>query len=805
MQPMRTQRPKRCEGVKKRDIWYAALIILKIAFCPGTWRKHASGRFWNRVLFAGNLVWWMMNVFSQRTSPCVLFPLFFGSLALGLRKVSLAEWDNATEATKALEREEDANAARDELRTAMGALIPRGLLENTSQPGKDGGNSFTGPCRRPTLVLLGLDLPAAVRDEIRADLDRETPSIFGLHIAGVDTLPSLAAAVGTRARGFLDPCRQSVPDLPLIPQGATQIHGGEQELLPPASEIPGNGACNHGEHPDGDYERLDGQTKIENTRTGRLQAALSAGRSASLEVVPGPGLWARGRFLRDLEALLRGLDDDGCCESFGDGSKRKGFTVVLMEGHRRNRSGGGADIKYGTKYATASNSSDADEWKTEVPARHGLEQGPPSTRVTARRTKVLLEQAAQCLQDLSTTHGDTPSPFITTDATKNNASPLAISTPVGDERRRGFDCAEPSQVLDSPNGDAGDEKEQINTLRAKSSSPGLQLLLAACHIITHPDRPYDLRECRVGHKRARTSRENTGKPSTQEGSRLNNTIEANAALTVASSLAGQCRQKLDELRSARDVAKFLGGVDLTSVPFDTAVSLRLLLRHPAWPTASPRLSAGRCSVSEAFCGWVDAAVVAATEIALTGGGSSQCSDSDSNQKHTGGMDRKVTRPGHTGTGRHSKGDGGLMEADLTTRGGGTRKLPNLEDVHHERKREREVLQKLETSMVDEIITVIDDDLPQMWRRQGTESWTGGPRRRQCRKAGAFHELMETVLRPFQVSGVVRRRDTIASVRNTCLDARDTCVRPFSAPYDPGKIRSMLAFDFAAVQVIGMPS
>lgn len=735
------------------------------------------------------------RVFS--TSESMRFiSFFFGSLALGLRKVSLAEWDNATEATKALEREEDSNAARDELRTAMGALIPRGLLENTSQPGKDGGNSFTGPSRRPTLVLLGLNLPAAVRDEIRADLDREAPSLFGLHIAGIDTLPSLAASARARDRGFLDPCRQSVPNLPLTSQGASRLHGGEQEHLASASEIPGDGARNHGRHPDGDYERVDRQTNIENTTTGRLQAALSAGRSASLDVVPGPGLWARGRFLRDLEALLRGLDDCGCCESSVDASRRGGFTVVLMEGHHRNRSGGGADIKYGTKYATASNLSVADEWKAEKSARHGLEQG--LARVTARRTKALLEQAAQCLHDLSTTYGDTPSPFMTTTATKNNPSPLANTTPVGDERRRVLGCDEHSEGLDSPNGDAGDENEQTNILRAQCSSPGLQLLLAACHIITHPDRPHDLRECRVGHKRARTSWENTSKPLTQEGSRLNNTIEANAALTVASSLAGQCLHKLEELRSARDVANFLGGVDLTSVPFDTAVSLRLLLRHPAWPTASPRLSAGRCSVSEAFCGWVVAAVAAATEIALTGGGSSQGSDSDLNQKLAGGMDTRATKPAHTGTGRHPKGDGGLMEVNFRTRGGGSREFPNLEDVHNERERERELLQRLEMSMVDEIITVVDDDLPHLWRRQGTENWTGGPRHRQCTEAGAFHELMETVLRPFQVSCVVHHRGTIASAMNTCLDACDTYTRPLLAPYAPGRIRSTLAFDFTAV-------
>lgn len=252
-----------------------------------------------------------------------LFPPLFDSPALGLHQVSLAEWDNATEATKALEREEDADAARDELRTAMGAILPRGLLENISTPGKDGENSPTGTFRRPTLVLLGLDLPAAVRDEIRADLDRDAPAMFGVHIAGVDTLPSLAAAVRTRDRGFLEPCTESAPNLPLSPQGATPTLG-RKEHLPSGSKMSGDGGGDHGKH-SSECEGMHGQTKAKNTRTGRLQAALSAGRSASLEVVSGPGLWARGRFLRDLEALLRGLDDCGCCKSSGDASRRGGF------------------------------------------------------------------------------------------------------------------------------------------------------------------------------------------------------------------------------------------------------------------------------------------------------------------------------------------------------------------------------------------------------------------------------------------------------------------------------------------------
>lgn len=783
---------------------YAARVVYSKVVLRITGEINPQAWFLSRVSFARTLFWWVASVLSQRASPRVFFTFLFGSLALGLRKVSLAEWDNATEVTKALEREEDADAARDELRTAMGAIIPRGLLESASQPGKGGVNSSTGPSRRPTLVLLGLNLPAAVRDEIRADLDREAPSIFGLHITGVDTLPSLAAAVRTRDRGFLDPCRQGAPTLPLRPQGATPIHGREQEHLPSGSEIPGEGGRSHYEHPGGDYGRVHGQTKMENTRTGRLQAALSAGRSASLEVVPGPGLWARGRFLRDLEALLRGLDDCGdCSESSVDGSRRGGFTVVLMEGHDRNRSGGGANIKYGTKYATTSNVSGADDWKAESPARHGLGDGSPLAMVTARRTKVLLEQAAQCLHDLSTTHGDTPSPLMATAAANNNSSPLGTTTPTGDEQRRGLDCAGPAHVVGSLDGAESGEKQQVDSLKAKCSSPGLDLLLAACHMITHPDRQYDLRECRKGHKRGRNSPENTTKLLTQEWPRFDDAAEENAALTVASCLARQCRHKLAELRSAREVASFLRQVDLTSVPFGTAVSIRLLLRHPAWPTASARLSAGGCFASEAFCGWIVAAVTAATEIALTGGGSSQPSDSDLSRKHIGGMDKTVTKPGHTG--QAPGGGRGLMKVGSTTRAGGSRELPSLEDIHHEREREREVLQELETSMVDEIITIVDDDLTQLLRRQGADIWTGGRRRRQCRSVEAFNALMETVLRPFQVSCIACRRETISNVKSTLLDARDTCAHPWVAPCDPGRIRSMLAFGFVTFQVVLMHS
>ncbi|CAM9094247.1 unnamed protein product [Laminaria digitata] len=663
------------------------------------------------------------------------------------KKVSLAEWDNATEVTKALEREEDADAARDELRTAMGAIIPRGLLEDTSKPRTEGGNSPSGPSRRPTLVLLGLDLPEAVRDSIRANLDRDAPSIFGLHITGDNTLPSLAAAARSRDRGFLDPCRQSAPKLSPRAQGGTPTHGRGQEHLPSGSEMLGDGGGYHGKHPPGDCERMHGQTKMESTRTGRLQAALSAGKSASLEVVPGPGLWARGRFLRDLEALLRGLDDCGCREKSVDASRRGGFTVVLMEGHNRNRSGGGADVKYGTKYATTvTNISRANDWKAESPARHGLdglEQGLPSpAMLVARRTKALLEQAAQCLHDLSTTHGDTPTPF---------AAKAASTTRTGDERLRRFDGAEPSHVLDSSDGGADAESELIDSLQSKSSSPGLELLLAACHMITHPDRQYDLRDRRVGHKRASNTPEKSSKPSTEEWTGFDNVIEENAALTVASCLAAKCRQTLAEMRSARDVANFLREVDITSVPFDTAVSLRLLLRHPAWPAASPRSSAGGCFSSEAFCGWVVAAVVAATEIAITGGGSSQGSNSDSSQKHRGGKDRTVTKPGKAE--QDPQGGGVSMGLSLKTRGKGSREFPTLEDVRHERELERELLQGLETSMVDEIITIVDEDLPQLLRKRGGESGItaeGGPRRRQCRAAEAFNALMETVLIPFQV-------------------------------------------------------
>ena len=128
-------------------------------------------------------------------------------------------------------------------------------------------------------------------------------------------------------------------------------------------------------------------------------------------------------------------------------------------------------------------------------------------------------------------------------------------------------------------------------------------------------------------------------------------------------------------------------------------------------------------------------------------------------------------------------------------------MTTLEDVKYERERERELLQELETSMVDEIITIVDDDLPQLLRRQATAGWTGGPRRRQYRAAEAFSALMETVLKPFQVRFVARRCGTIASFRNVYLDARDTYVRPLLAQNLPVEYAACRRLFFAAVRVV----
>lgn len=687
------------------------------------------------------------------------------SVSRGRRKVSLALWDNATEATKALEVEEDADAARDERRTAMGAIIPRGLLDNPTQPRTDGRNSSNGPSRRPTLVLLGLDLPAAVRDEIRADIDRDAPDIFGLHISGVDTLPSVAAEVArTRDRGFLDPCRESCPELQLTPQESTRIRENTQRYLATGSETPGDGRGGHGKSPGGsETVHGHGQTGVGDTRTRRLQAALSAGRNASLEVVPGPGLWARGRFLRDLEALLLGLDyNSGGGERTGAVSRRGGVTVVLIEGDHRNRSGGGADTRYGTKFATTTaNISRVNNGNAESPPRRDFERAPPLAGVAARRTKNYLEEAAQCLHDLSTTHGDAPSPFVAIYAKIRRSLHFASKTPTGKEHCQLVSRALPAHSADPSDGNERAENEGMKSPKDKCSLPGLELLLAACHMITHPGRQYDLPESHVVHNDTRVKRpaQNPSKPTSNERPAFDNMDEGKASFTVASCLAEECRTNFAKMRSARDVANILREVDLTAVPFNTAASLRLLLQHPAWPTTSPRSNAGGCFASEAFCGWIVAAVAAATEIALTWGGSAHCSDSDYSLNHGCGIHKTVTKL--VNAENYPRVDGNVVELNSTTRSGGSRELLTLEDARSERDRERDLLQELETSMIDEIITIVDDDLalPQLLRRRGgAGNRRGLPPRRECRASEAFTELMETVLRPFQVS---RLRSVVA--------------------------------------------
>lgn len=680
-----------------------------------------------------------------------------------LPKVSSAPWDNTTKVTQALERQEDADAARDERRTAMGATLPPGMLENPSgtctgggigRQGSSGGSSQ----RRPVLLLLGLDLPASVRDEVRAGLERDAPDLFGQHVVGVDALPSLAsAAQAAGGQGcFLKPCQEQTagavtpppsiqPTRETVPTGITSERGSRKH-----SERPGGVAAAGGDFEQGDVAR---------TRANLVQAALSAGKNVSLEVVPGPGLWARGRFLRDLEALLGGLDGCGCNVNHSDNDTKQtsGPTVLLVEGHSRNRAGGGIDVSHGTMVHNLAllGAGVAKSSKADCYYEQGAQGTLPQASLTARRLKSLMEEAAQCLHDLSTEYGRTPSPFKAIHD-ESYASASFKATRDAHQRRQGTIRNEGSTDPEVRTAGSFQMEKRCHASLVATGSRGMALLLAACHMILHPGRRYDLGEFKAGRDRELDLTESITMNKIPEKAppSLSEESEHGAfGMAYATDLARSCREELAHQRSARGVAALLRRADLDSMPFQTAVALQRLQNHHDWPVVSPRSDFAGCSASGAFVGWVVAAVAVTTELVLGGGGVALGAGSDSVRQPSG--DKRMA----VGSGAGVEGRGwceGAGGAGSTAEGSGSDTLLSMRNAQEERTREQRLLLGMETSLINENVTVLDDDSPWLLLPERPEGHGDVRNRRECRASEVLNALLDTVLRPFNVSFSIRR-------------------------------------------------
>ncbi|CAN0512508.1 unnamed protein product, partial [Ectocarpus sp. 12 AP-2014] len=600
---------------------------------------------------------------------------------------------------------------------------------------------------------------ASVRDEVRVGLERDAPGLFGQHVVGVDALPSLAsAAQAAGGQGcFLEPCQEQTAGA-VTPPPSTQ----------PTREtvVTGNtgqrGSTNHGERlggvatARGDFE----QGVVARTRANVVQAALSAGKNVSLEVVPGPGLWARGRFLRDLEALIGGLDACGCGVDHSDTDTKQtsGPTVLLVEGHSRNRAGGGIDVSLGTKFVDTRafrGEGAANNWKADCSYDQVPEGTLPPALLTARRLKALMEEAAQCLHDLSTEYGRTPSPFkaIRDDSCASTSSEAPREA---HQRRQGTIRAESSTDPERPTAGSFQMGKQCNPSLAATGSRGMTLLLAACHMLLHPGRRYDLGEFRVGRGRdvdlteGMAMQKSPGKaPPTSSEEVGHGAFE----MVHTSDLARSCREELANQGSARGVAALLRRADLDSMPLETAVALQRLVRHSDWPVASPRSDFAGCSASGAFVGWVVVAVAITTELVLGGGGVALGAVSGLARNPSGDEQKAVA----SGTGVEGRGwCAGVGGAGSTAEGSGGDALlsTSMRNAQEERTREQRLLLGTETSLIDENVSVLDDDSPWLPLPEGPEGHRDVRNRRQCRASEVFDALLGTILRPFNVFEVV---------------------------------------------------
>lgn len=634
-------------------------------------------------------------------------------------KVSSASWDNATEETATMEREEDAQGAVDERRIAMGTSLPRGLLENASGTSSD-------ICEASVLVLLGLDLPASVRQGIRDSLHRDAPRFFGVDLVGTDALPRKAAALQARVgRAFLALSKEHLQD---------SASSKQTKMTRKARPSEDDALCS-------DHGRILQREESECRRANIVQTALQAGRSVILDVAAGPGLWARGRFLRDLESLLDGLDVYNCHEVKNSSStqRRNRPTVLLVDGHEKNRSGGGAEIAYGTECArkmrttlSAIDRTKASKLGSRGPLNTRVEQGPSHLdRMMPSRLKALLEEAAQCLHDLSTVHAATPVPFLALSTTCTARVPNDGETRTSSERYvddHKIELAVP--VFTSSGNGVQEEGKQPGTCGlGRVHSSGLETLLASCFMILHPWRDYNLGEY-PDHGRPATAFSTQAKEMVPPGVSITggNTDCVNATV---SQLASATRRQLDDMRTTRGVADLLGKADLTAIPLKTTIAIRRLVRCSSWPNESPRPIFSGCPASEAFTGWIMAAATASTELAFAGGGKAL---------HTTGLGEVKNPP-------ESKSPLASLKS-----GNDTYTSCTPQDVDFERRREMELLEGLEESLVDEEIVVCDDDSPSLLCVKAGEREKGHDTHRQyCAASNVFTAMMEIVLRPLQVS------------------------------------------------------
>ncbi|CAN0143774.1 unnamed protein product [Ectocarpus sp. 12 AP-2014] len=366
-----------------------------------------------------------------------------------------------------------------------------------------------------------------------------------------------------------------------------------------------------------------------------------------------------------------------------------------------------------------------------------------------------MEEAAQCLHDLSTEYGRAPSPFkaIQDDSYASTSSKAPREA---HQRRQGTIRAEGSTDPDRPTAGSFQMGRQCNASLAATGSRGMTLLLAACHMLLHPGRRYDLGEFRVGRGRdvdlteGMTMQKSPGKapPTSSEE------VEHGAFEMVhASDLARSCREELANQGSARGVAALLLRADLDSMPLETAVALQRLVQHSDWPVASPRSDFDGCSASGAFVGWVVAAVAVTTELVLGGGGVVLGAGSGSARNPSGDEFKAVA----SGTGVEGRGwCGGAGGAGSTAEGSGGETLlsSSMRNAQEERTREQRLLLGMETFLIDENVAVLDDDSPWLPPPEGPEGHGDARNRRQCRASEVVSALLDTVLRPFNVFEVV---------------------------------------------------
>lgn len=593
----------------------------------------------------------------------------------------------------------------------MGATLPPGFLDNSHEPS-----------RRPTLVLLGLDLPTAVRCAIRAKLDSDVPEMFGLHLSGSNALSSLAESLRRRGRGFLGPSLEPGSTSTWSQQEAMTLRGSNIVMEARKKELRASGGTfcdrNDAGYAGTGRRPLAGRGSKDN-RTSRVQAALAAGRNVSVEVLPGPGLWARGRFLRDLEALLEGIDGYSGHKGSTGGNVGMGPAVILVRGHTGNRSGGGADIGLGTKAGVVGKITHVNASKLETSEAEAV------AATGTRRVKRHLEEAAQYLHDLYVTHGKNMNPLAESSAWQptvvtESALDKKEATPYVPGSARISTCDTTGNVAKCP------------------QTPGLEMLLAACQMLLNPTRLYPS-----------TEEERLNDRWVSAGPRRLKKTAVTAELlpraprmpSYISDLAAACREQLAKVHSVVQVADVLHRVDLTMVPFATALALRELSRHPNWPSVSPRPLFAGCCALEAFSGWIVAAVNAATALSLAGGGGD---DSYHNLQA-----KRDNIPGL---------DSGSMEINasrLATPRAVASSMPSPEADGSAQLREWKLLHKMKQFLVHDDISVVDDDSP--WLPFCKEEESRGPANtvRHCRASQAFDTIMAVALRPFQASRIDR--------------------------------------------------